>query len=477
MKIGVFGGGAQQWPSLNRTYRSYVDALSQRHDVVEVEAGDGSCKEADVLINFGGNGGWDILTAEERPPVVFALHGGAVLNAGFVQERLARLRPGDCFIGNCASDKHIIDALNARSPPPTHVVPLPVAGALPGEADRANARAELGIGAGEGVIVIVSRLVPQKNVHNALRAVKAALLDDSRIRWRVVLVGSFWPDYRVLRSPGLAYHDWLRAEVLRLGLDDRLTLFPSNLSDVQLQLIYCAADVALSLSHSVDENFGYFALEAMAMGVPVIGTSYGGQKDSIIAGETGWPLPTWYTPAGIRSSHGQVARLLAGLGGEELSALRLSAHQYVATRYGFQDFADMLNGICERAYNERRENIDTKPVYAARAYPAPTGGAAPVYEHDSLADYALGISYYVSRLPPSVAEDDLLVPYAPLARAGAAFRTSDPAWPLTFRADPDQRPILEEVLQAGRVRAVRGIIGPLQRLVDSGILVPDVVAC
>jgi hypothetical protein len=67
--------------------------------------------------------------------------------------------------------------------------------------------------------------------------------------------------------------------------------------------IVAAADISLNLTVNRDENFGFSTVEAMAAGLPVIGTDWGGLKDTIDDGVTGYRIPTVVTSAGVAVDH------------------------------------------------------------------------------------------------------------------------------------------------------------------------------
>lgn len=479
VRIGIFGGGPQAWPSLNKTYAAYILALGTHHEVVTLEAATTDFDGIDAVVNFAGEAGWRLALRAQRPPIVFVLHGGAVLNLAQLRARLPTLQHGDRFIGNCQADRTVLDALAGDDRTTTHVVPLPVA--APGRTSNAksDARAALGISADEGVIAIVSRLVPQKNVHNALRSVAAAMTMRAGRRWRVVIVGNFWPDYRVLRTPGVAYHDWLRAEVDRLAIEDLLMLFPGHLSTSKLATVYAAADIAMSLTHSIDENFGYFALEAMGAGVPVIGTAYGGQRDSIIAGTSGWPLATWYTPNGIRSTFGDAGRLLADMSQTTIDDMGLRAQAFVEKHYGELAFAERLGAICAEAIRDRGGSSRASNAAAVQRAidPCDDGIAPPLFEHDALGDYAFALRRYVSDAVPRVSFDDLLIPFAPLTVVDREYIAVDPVWPVRYLATAEEAAMLDAATGDGHVRVTVDTHATAQHLVDMGMLVPARLSC
>jgi glycosyltransferase involved in cell wall biosynthesis len=71
-----------------------------------------------------------------------------------------------------------------------------------------------------------------------------------------------------------------------LGIEDR-TLFLGNVAAVETILPVAS----LLLLPSDAESFGLAALEAMACGVPVIGTAAGGLPEVVVDGETGFLRP------------------------------------------------------------------------------------------------------------------------------------------------------------------------------------------
>ena len=110
-----------------------------------------------------------------------------------------------------------------------------------------------------GYALVVSRLLPYKNVD---AAIEAARLTDRRL----VVIG---------RGPEEAR--------LRASLLDNVRMF-SGLTDAQMRWAYARADVLVAPSH---EDFGLTPLEAAAFGVPTVALRGGGYLDTILEGETG----------------------------------------------------------------------------------------------------------------------------------------------------------------------------------------------
>ena len=56
--------------------------------------------------------------------------------------------------------------------------------------------------------------------------------------------------------------------------------------------VWHAADVFISLPDNIQETFGLVVLEAMANGLPVVGSDWDGYRDLVVDGSTGWLVPT-----------------------------------------------------------------------------------------------------------------------------------------------------------------------------------------
>jgi glycosyltransferase involved in cell wall biosynthesis len=132
-------------------------------------------------------------------------------------------------------------------------------------------------GAGR-VVGTIGRLVPQKAIHVLLDATPALLQADPATRVLVVGDGP-------LRQA-------LEAQARRLGIADAVE-FAGYQEDVVSA--YAAMDVFVLPSR--DEGFGLVFLEAMAVGVPVVGTRVIGSEDAVEDGVTGLLVPYADAPA------------------------------------------------------------------------------------------------------------------------------------------------------------------------------------
>ncbi len=104
----------------------------------------------------------------------------------------------------------------------------------------------------------------------------SALAELTAFPWVVVFLGDH------AENPG--YTTELIDLAGKLGIRDRL-LTPGHTD--QMPLAYAAADLVLNTS-TTPESFGRTAVEAMAMGKPVVVSGHGGSMETVTHGRTGW---------------------------------------------------------------------------------------------------------------------------------------------------------------------------------------------
>jgi glycosyltransferase involved in cell wall biosynthesis len=223
--------------------------------------------------------------------------------------------------------------------------------------DRAAARRQLGWDANEPILLQLGRMVPRKGVETVIRSL-ACLRDNHDLSCRLVIVGgeSRQPDARTTPEIGR-----LQAICRQEGLESQVTFIGSR-GRSELRTYYSAADIFVTTPWY--EPFGITPLEAMACGVPVVGSAVGGIKMTVADGETGYLVPP-RDPAALADrlamllSHPQLRQTLGANGRRRVQRL------FTWERVG---------AAIERLY---RELIETKTATwtaaKRRADPLPTG--------------------------------------------------------------------------------------------------------
>jgi len=100
------------------------------------------------------------------------------------------------------------------------------------------------------------------------------------------------------REQQRGYLSLLRKEAGRLGISRKVT-FVTGHANADIPFYYNAFDVFVSPCDNVQETFGLTILEAMASGIPVVASDWDGYRDTILHGETGYLIPTYWSEAAL----------------------------------------------------------------------------------------------------------------------------------------------------------------------------------
>jgi glycosyltransferase involved in cell wall biosynthesis len=476
-RVALVGGPHPGWQSLERTYRFYRNALEAEFDIEVVAHVSGSWRANgfDAVVSFSGAGCWE-LDSHPDCPLLFALHGGAVVSRDFLRHHLPRLETTDALIGNCTSDLAAVRDLCGRSHPTLHLQPLPVSTEALRPLGRRESRAGLPVEDRELVVGFVARLLPQKNLHGFLRMFAELKQQLAPLSAGAIVIGDYWLDHPVLNFASETYPQTIGTLVRALNLERDVMHLPARLTDVQLALCYSAMDVLIHPTNAVDENFGYAPIEAMACGTPVLGSAYGGLKDSVVSGETGFLMPTWVTDGGIRVDlRAGVRAALRLMRDQQLAedmasaALRRAREHYSPTRC-----ATVLSSAVQGAIEERRIGGRTPVEIAPLRRFATDEDLLPSAE-PPWSQIAPAVARYVSSDPPVPTWTSWVRRAAPLVSCGdGLYRLDDPAWPAEYRLDDASRALVDRCATDTRVSEISAdpqMLVQVSRAVRRGLLV------
>jgi len=173
--------------------------------------------------------------------------------------------------------------------PELPVIPLGVdcASFAPDPATRSRWRAELGIAEGDVAILQFGRISIHAKAHLlplclALR--QAAAQGGPKLH--LVLAG---------QPANRAQGDMVRAMVA--GFAGSFATHFVDGARADAGSVRSAADIFTLLSDNIQESFGLAPVEAMAAGLPVVGSDWDGLRDTIVHGETGFLIDSIMPPA------------------------------------------------------------------------------------------------------------------------------------------------------------------------------------
>lgn len=176
---------------------------------------------------------------------------------------------------------------------------------------RARLRADLGYGEGERVAIVTRRLVDKNGVIHLARA--SEFLKDPRLKFLMIGDG---PERAAVEGE------------FRRHLDGRVT-FLGNKRHEEIVAYYSAAD--FSVLPSLMEATSISGLEAMAAGLPLVGTAVGGIPELIRPGENGLLC----RPADPRDLAEKISLLLAG----DLAAMGARSRRLVEEHFDWRQIA------------------------------------------------------------------------------------------------------------------------------------------
>jgi glycosyltransferase involved in cell wall biosynthesis len=303
----------------------------------------------------------DLLTTR-KPPAVLFLMGGPSRGGRNLAPIHQHVTTADVFIGNCEAE---VEQARLFLPNATlRQLPFPVDDAKfhvepPQVADAA--RRHLGLDRTSKIIVYSGRIALEKNVHAVLKvfSVVRRLMPDAVL---VIAGGETNAPFAEFGVFALEVTRMLTKVMQSLGLDTDHVRFVGQRSADELRALYNAADVVLNLTLNHDENFGLAQVEAMLCGTRVVGTTWGGLRDTIVEGVTGRHVSTVLTQAGVKVNWWEAARTVVDelCARRDRDAAREQCRASAIARYSLDTYRESLEAIvaeCVAHQDDRREPV------------------------------------------------------------------------------------------------------------------------
>lgn len=201
------------------------------------------------------------------------------------------IRQADRIIAKCPSERSELVNDYSADPGKIVVIPSAVNTRIFKPVDCDEARRRIGLHMEEKVIVYVGRMLPRKDIRNIVRALALLVQQDGRVKntpapsITLMVVGGESAEPDPAATPEIGELQRLAAE---LGVAEHVR-FIGKRQLHELRDYYSAGDVAVTTPWY--EPFGLTPLEAMACGLPMIGSAVGGITYTIKDGETGFLVP------------------------------------------------------------------------------------------------------------------------------------------------------------------------------------------
>ncbi len=246
----------------------------------------------------------------------------------------AIIRESDCIIAECPQDLSDLIHLYAADSDKVKIVPC---GFDPEEfrpLERKLARERIGFADGVFLMLQLGRLVPRKGIEDVIRAL-ALLRWNHAVAAHLVIVGGDHERPDPAATPEIGR---LQAIAAELGVADWVH-FTGRRGREALKYYYNAADVFVTTPWY--EPFGITPLEAMACGIPVVGSAVGGIRHSVRDRKTGYLVPP-HDPAELSDRLAYLCQHPA-----ERAALGRAGKQRVNRLFTWSRVADLLNQVYE----------------------------------------------------------------------------------------------------------------------------------
>ncbi|HEV7615863.1 MAG TPA: glycosyltransferase family 4 protein [Solirubrobacterales bacterium] len=266
-----------------------------------------------------------LLARRPRPPVLAHIRDWAP-EGRFSRAVLGVVaRRADLVVANSAYIAGQFDGLALRQPVEVIHNPVDLGKFDPAKFDREAARREFGLKPSTVVLAVVAQLTPWKGQDDAIRAL-AGLRTDQGSDVALLLAGSAKFSGPGTQFDNRAYERGLHELASQLGVADRVH-FLGERGDVPNVL----AATDLLLLPSWQEAFGRIAIEAMAMGVPVIATAAGGPAEIVRPGVDGLLLAPRQPDAWARGleplvESGEARERMGAAGRERARDFSLAVH-------------------------------------------------------------------------------------------------------------------------------------------------------
>jgi glycosyltransferase involved in cell wall biosynthesis len=465
--------------------RACVEALRSSFSIA------GSRDDADLQVcSFS----WDAPAAPRR---LFIDHG-SFADAAFWAYSAPRLRTGDTILVASRVCERVAERFIEGPGPRIVRVPFPVDTRRFRPADDRRAlrewvRQRHDIPADGPLLLVAAAFVRRKNQHLAVRLFEAL---RARIPSAHLLFAGATPDRPTNRS----YADAVRRHAAAGG-HAHAVHFAGSVDQADLARLMAASDLLVHLTTCRIENFGLVVAEAMAAGLPVVASDWGGLRDLVQPGVTGLLAPTWLSLRGPRVDWMSVL--------EPAAALLRDAGAWTAMAAASRSRAALL--VDPAVYGERLRAA----VRAAAAEPsAPDGPPAftpPARElifrtislnatHPEIEDagdeFRLlmpldgGVHYRLlagpaasAETPPRVTPEDQLYAAVTWRATATGIEILDPAWPGMLELEPLDLDLLERCDGKASLASLAGampgsapdvdeVLRRAQQLVDAGVLCP-----
>lgn len=424
--------------SLYTVFSQIEQILEKHYDLLKVESRSNSIRDSvawtlqnaldvDLIITNLTQHVEVLRTNGWRGKTIFQALGGFPRGGGNFREIMPYLYHGDAIWLNSNADAEIYyEFIDSDKPHPEAVylpfgVNLETFYPLKSREKRENLRNTWGIRPDDFVLLYTGRITVEKNLHTTLGAV--AELNRLGYPVKLVIIGRFEdvPFSEFCIHP-IGLEEKIQTRIEALEISDAVLILEWQ-TPRELNEAFNASDAFINLTLHHDENFGLSQIEAMSAGIPVIGTAWGGLKDTIQNLEGGFSIDTWVTDNGIRIDTPAIIHAIQCLMENETLAekLKQQGRERVLTHFSYDLYTQRLLQLVEQVINRPlHKTTATCSTFGSRfhrrfkrrthlyRFSKQKLGTRPIYNGLSDPDYKQLIAPYTSQIALKLKPESLL---------------------------------------------------------------------
>ena len=358
--------GDPPYVSVNKLWIETVKIISERYNVVILEVDSYFIENNDEYKRFAER--IDILfllspyysidRSYKEFPVVFYGLGSLQKGGAWLVDNHDSFRPYDKVILNCSSCMNIFDMLVKEQSLGSVMIPFGIdTGIFTPASDKCVLRKKYNIPEDSFIAVYAGRINHQKNP-----LILLSLLRDLRKKYDnlyLMFVGSFDDFYipEFNESKIVDIKEMFISEVEKFGLDSRIIIFDTQTDSQKYAELLSLADIGINVTTLISENFGYTPVEMQACGLPVVGTAWGGLKDTIKDESTGFKIETVHSRFGARINFEQLKERIEFLitNDDIRNQMSCNARINVENNYSYKKFAENINDIIMETFIDYKD--------------------------------------------------------------------------------------------------------------------------
>ena len=304
---------------------------------------------------------WVYELKDKSIPIIFFAYGSVTNPFNFVREFWHRLWTNNAILFSSNADLEIFNNIFGKTASKMAYLlpwPLDMNEFRPQSAqENKRIRERFGIPIDCPLLLYAGRINRQKNIHTLLKIFKEVvkIIPASRL----CIVGS--EDRLAFRALGVknkGYARYLKKKCLEYGILDKVVM-TGHLDKNELIPLYSSADIFINCTINPHENFGYAQVEAMACGIPVICSDWGGLRDTVIHERTGYLMPTILTQNGIKVDWQKGVSAIVALLRDKKKLTKLSGNciEHVNKNFSLDRFAHKLETVFLDTLKRKCQNL------------------------------------------------------------------------------------------------------------------------